>query len=608
MCGIAGMIDPALARSEGEGLLERMLESIRHRGPDNSSMWVDMHVWLGHNRLSIIDLTDAANQPMAYDDLVIVYNGEVYNYVEIKEELVRKGRRFRTTSDTEVILAAYKEWGPDCVQRFMGMWAFAIWDKTKSELFCSRDRFGIKPFYYIHDGDKFYFGSEYKPLKLSPLFDGKFNYRQISRGLWIDNMFSCGDESYFECLKVLPERSNLIFKDGKLSVSEYWDIDPHKKFRGTFEEKTSEFSKLFRNSVRLHMRSDVAVGISLSGGLDSSSIASVIGADQPELRIKSFTIYYEGNDERPLVNKIVATYPNVEPVYYSPSDEEVAEAFDVAATMHDVPFPHSPAISSYFVMKVAKQHGIKVMLDGQGSDEYLAGYSPFDMLIGGKIRNLNLIQALKALRWCADTHRLELRDTWRLAQNSLRMAVTDERTLYDTEYHQGCAMLGSTNGTPFDLKEFDASRLKQHLYHLMYARPLPALLHYGDRMSMAFSIENRVPFLDHRLVEFAHSLQDDDLLFVGISKYILRKALQGILPKVIVEQRMKQQFRGREIVKWLRGPLRYLVERRFDFDRLRIVDPVKVNALVSGFKKGDNSRAELVWKLVQLNHWAAQQA
>jgi asparagine synthase (glutamine-hydrolysing) len=608
MCGIAGMIDPALGRNEGERLLGRMLESIRHRGPDNSSMWIDMPVWLGHNRLSIIDLTDAANQPMEYDDLVIVYNGEVYNYVEIKEELVRKGHRFRTTSDTEVILAAYKEWGVDCVQRFMGMWAFAIWDKTKRELFCSRDRFGIKPFYYIHDRDKFYFGSEYKPLKLSALFDGRFNYGQMSRGLWIDNMFSHGHESYFECLKVLPERSNLIFKDGRLSVSEYWDIDPHKKFRGTFEEKTSEFNKLFRNSVGLHMRSDVAVGISLSGGLDSSSIASVIGADQPELRIKSFTIYYDGNDERPLVNKIVDSYPNIEPIYYSPSDDEVAAAFDVAANMHDVPFPYSPAISSYFVMKLAKQHGIKVMLDGQGADEYLAGYSPFDMLIGEKIRKLNLIQALKTLRSHSDTHHLELRDTLRLAQNSLRMALTDEPALYNAEYHQSCTMFGSPNGTAFGLKEFDASRLKQHLYHLMYGRPLPALLHYGDRMSMAFSIENRVPFLDHRLVEFAHSLEDDDLLFVGMTKYILRKALRSILPNTIAEQRVKQQFRGREVVKWLRGPLRYLSEHPFDFDRIRILDPVKVQTLMSGFRAGDDSRAQWVWKLVQLNHWAAQQS
>src|SRR3990172_10282747 len=286
MCGIAGIIDPTLNREEGECLLEKMLQSIRHRGPDNSSTWVEMPVLLGHNRLSIIDLSDAANQPMEYDDLVVVYNGEVYNYVEIKDDLIKKGYRFRTTSDTEVILAAYKEWGSDCVKRFVGMWAFAIWDKTKKELFCSRDRFGIKPFYYIHSGDKFYFGSEYKPLKVSPLFDNSFNYQQIARGLLRD-MVSYHDETYFECLKILPERSNLTFKDGQVSVKEYWAINPSRHFKGTLEEAKDRFFYMFRDAIRLHMRSDVEVGGCLSGGLDSSSIASVVATDYREVPFKT---------------------------------------------------------------------------------------------------------------------------------------------------------------------------------------------------------------------------------------------------------------------------------------------------------------------------------
>jgi asparagine synthase (glutamine-hydrolysing) len=242
MCGIAGIIDPHLDQSQGEILLERMLESIRHRGPDNSSKWIEMPVLLGHNRLSIIDLSDAANQPMEYEDLVIVYNGEVYNYVEIKDELIKRGYRFRTTSDTEVILAAYKEWGGECVTRFLGMWAFAVWDKTKRELFCSRDRFGIKPFYYIHSGEKFYFGSEYKPLKLSPVFENKFNHAQIARGL-LEAMVSYQEETYFACLKILPQRSNLLFKNGKVVITEYWDIDPSRIFRGEFSGKERSLSR-----------------------------------------------------------------------------------------------------------------------------------------------------------------------------------------------------------------------------------------------------------------------------------------------------------------------------------------------------------------------------
>ena len=248
----------------------------------------------------------------------------------------------------------------------------------EKELFCSRDRFGIKPLYYVHAGSKFYFGSEYKPLKLSPVFDNAFNYRQISRGLLRD-MVAYHDETYFERLKILPERSNLIFKDGRVSVTEYWDVDSSSKFHGTFEEKKTRFLELFRDSIKLHMRSDVEVGGCLSGGLDSSSIASVIGKDHAGVTFKTFTIYYQGQnamDERHWVSEVVQTYPNIESFYYCPSDDEVAACFDDAITLHDVPIPMSPPISYYFVMKLASQYGMKVMLDGQGSDEYLGGYSP----------------------------------------------------------------------------------------------------------------------------------------------------------------------------------------------------------------------------------------
>jgi asparagine synthase (glutamine-hydrolysing) len=604
MCGIAGIVDPTLSHDHGEDLLTRMLESIHHRGPDNSSRWIDRPVLLGHNRLSIIDLSDAANQPMKLDDLVIVYNGEIYNYVEIKDELTKKGRRFRTNSDTEVVLAAYKEWGSECLQRFVGMWAFAIWDKTKKELFCSRDRFGIKPFYYIHVGDKFYFASEYKPLKLSPLFDNVFNSRQISRGLLLD-LVSYRDETYFEQLKVLPERSNLIFREGRLSVTQYWDLDPSKKFRGTFEDKKNRFRELFRDSVRLHMRSDVEVGSCLSGGLDSSSIASVVSKDHAGVPFKTFTIYYEGErqmDERPWVTKVVTAYPNIQPVYCSPSGDEIAASFAEVMRSHDVPIARSSAISYYFLAKVASQHGIKVIMDGQGSDEYLGGYSPsFDRLIGGYLRKLRLIRALKAL---CSLHNVGRRE---MARKSLLAALKGERKLYADDHLYNCLALGIDSGTEVDLKEFGGSRLRQYLYHLMFATFLPSMLHYQDRMAMAFSIENRVPFLDHRLVEFVHSLQDEDLLFLGQTKYILRASLACFLPEAIADRKDKQAFVGREIILWLRGPLRHLVDCHFDFDRLSMLNCGKVSEILKRFREGDNSQAGLIWKLAGLNYWAQNQ-
>ena len=610
MCGIAGMIDPRLRREEGQVLLEKMLRSIRHRGPDYSSSWVEMPVLLGHNRLSIIDLSDRANQPMAYDGLVIVYNGEVYNYLEIKQELEELGYKFSTTSDTEVILAAYREWGSDCVARFVGMWAFAIWDTAKKELFCSRDRFGIKPFYYIHSDDRFYFGSEYAPLKFSPIFNSVFDLGQISRGLRLG--IACyQDATYFKCLKALPERCNLIFKDGRVSVTPYWDIDGTKKVHGTFEQKREHFRDLFRDSVRLHMRSDVAVGGMLSGGMDSSSIISVIGRDFPSVPLKTFTIYYEGRDqmdERAWAREVTSAYPNLEPVYYAPSDQEVTECFEAASKSHDVPLRSSPAVSSYFVMKLAAERRIKVLLAGDGADEYLAGYWPaYDRLIGGMIKKGRWLKAFKLLEETRKERSLNLASAGLLGLKSVAAAVVREETVWRGRALFLFSHLMTNNHAAWDLRQFHGSRLNQNLYHSLFHTFLPSFLHCMDRMSMAFSIECRVPFLDHRLVEFAFALDDEDKIREGQSKYILRRSMEGVVPDAILTRKDKQPFVGEEMAVWLDGPLRYLIERPLSFDGIDVINQREVRRVVQDFRAGDRSKTWLVWRLATLNHWACSQ-
>jgi len=290
--------------------------------------------------------------------------------------------------------------------------------------------------------------------------------------------------------------------------------------------------------------------------LDSSSIASVVATDYGEVPFKTFSIYYDGEgqmDERPWIREVLNAYPHIQPFYYSPTEEDVAKAFEHAVTLHDVPIPMSPPISCYFVMQLASRNKMKVMLDGQGADEYLGGYSP---------------SLYRLVDWSS---------------------------------------IGFDNGPEFDGMKAGGSRLKQYLLHLMFSNPLPSLLHYGDRMSMAFSIEGRVPFLDHRLVEFVHSLDDESIIFKGIPKYILRSALGKLLPAAIVGRKNKQPFFGGEAAVWLRGPLRNLSDAHFDFDRLRILDADKVGRLVSEFRGGDNSRATTVWKLGTLNYWAQRQ-
>src|SRR4030095_7368383 len=263
------------------------------------------------------------------------------------------------------------------------------------------------------------------------------------------------------------------------------------------------------------------------------------------------------------------SYPNMDPVYCSPSDDEIAASYDHAMRYHDAPMPRSSVISYYFLMKAAAQHGIKVMLDGQGADEYLAGYlSCFKRLIGGYLRKLNIVQALKALRGYAARRNIGRRE---MALEGLLSTIKGERELYMDGFLNDRLSVGFDDDLEFHLRRFSGSPLKQHLYHLMFTTFTPSLLHYEDRISMAFSIENRVPFLNHRLIEFVHSLPDEDLIFLGQTKYILRTSLNGLLPKPIAERVDKQGFFGREIDILLRGPLRYLLEAPFSFDRLSML-------------------------------------
>ncbi|MBK5284565.1 MAG: asparagine synthase (glutamine-hydrolyzing) [Bacteroidia bacterium] len=604
MCGIAGFIDNSLTTDESASLIERMLQSIAHRGPDNRSVWKEMPVVLGHNRLTIIDLSDTANQPMEYKDAVITYNGEIYNYIEIKKELEVKGYTFKTNSDTEVILASYREWGTDCVKKFVGMWAFALWDKRNKTLFCSRDRFGIKPFYYIHTGDKFYFGSEYKPLKIVPVFHSRINLNQVSRGLQL-GWCTYHDETYYEIITQLPEASNLIFKDGKVTIEKYWDLDLSKKFSGSFEKIKQKFFELFTDSIRLHMRSDVEVGACLSGGLDSSSIASSVSTTFPGTKFQTFTIFYSARnevDERPWVNEVIGKYPSLIPHYFSPTDDDISQHFANANYHADVPLSASSHFSQYFVMQLAAKNKIKVLLDGQGSDEMLAGYMhSFYRLFGGYFASLKIGKYATQILSLAIHQKYSPFKIVDVKLKSVLSAFFSEQKLYELEYKNYLPFLSNDEAINFSLDKNDGTRLNNFLYHLMFTTSLPTLLQYEDRNSMAFSIESRVPFLDHRLVEFIFSLSDENKIKNGMTKYVLRNSLKNILPEKIRERKDKKGFVTPGEVRWLRGPLRNLLES--DFSKLDFINQKKAKEVIRQFKEGNNKNANLVWRLATLNDW-----
>ncbi len=605
MCGISGFIDSTIKKDEAEKIISRMLESISHRGPDARDFWIEMPVALGHNRLSIIDLSKDGNQPMHFFDCTITYNGEIYNYIEVREQLRAEGYSFQTQSDTEVILAAYHAYGRECVNKFVGMWAFALWDKKKQELFCSRDRFGIKPFYYILDGGRFYFGSEYKALKQTPIFSNDLNLDQVSRGLQL-GWVCYEDETYYSKLKALPAAHNLIYKNGKIEIEKYWDIDLTKSFSGSEKEKEERFKSLFLDSVKLHMRADVEVGGCLSGGLDSSSIACGISKLFPDLKFKTFTIFYEGKDdvdERPWVDTVLKSCPSLIGYDYTPDIKEIPDSFEKTLFHSDVPITGSSPVSQYFVMKLAKEHRIKVILDGQGSDEYLAGYMhSFYRLIGGLFKNLKWKSLLNEFSIHSQMQGFTIGKSADVLAKGVLAGIKTEDSLYKLEYRNYYPFLSNDKKNNFSLDNKNGSRLNQFLYHLSFNTSLPSLLHFEDRNSMAFSIESRVPFLDHRLVEFVFSLNDSDKFKSGVTKSVLRKSLTGILPDKIRDRRDKKGFVTPGEIKWLRGPLKYLVDG-MDFGKLGFLNITKTKKIINDFSNGNDANSNIVWRSVVLNHW-----
>jgi len=608
MCGISGIIDPKISTEQATKTLGHSLHVMQHRGPDYTGTWADAPVYLGHNRLSILDLDPQSNQPMILDDLVLTFNGEIYNYLELREELKAAGYTFTKQSDTEVIMRAYQHWGAACVSRFLGMWAFAIWDKTEQTLFCSRDRFGIKPFYYLLQGDRFYFASEIKGLKNSPLYSNNLNMRQVARTQqlgWADY----GAETYFQSIKQLEAGHNLVLKGNQVSIQKYWQLTEQPSPYTSAEERIAHFAELFKSSINMHMRADVELGACLSGGLDSSAIVSRVATDFPEVPLKTFTIFYEGPDaynERPWVDEVLKKYPQIENFTHSPKEDELGDAFEKSLFYHDVPTDSSTFISQYFVMQLAGKHNMKVLLDGQGSDEYLAGYfHALYRLVGNQYAKGNFIGGTRKILHHLKNQNFGAAKAIPIVGKSLLSTAMSEQKLYETEFaHYYPYIFTEKMEAPFALEShFNHNKLNDFLYNQVFKTSLPTLLHYEDHNSMAFSIESRVPFLDHRLVEHAFQSPDEEKINKGVTKYLLREALKDVLPTPTYNRLDKKGFVTPGETRWLRGNLSWLLEKPMTLD---FIDKKKAQAEIAKFKAGDNTNAKWLWRLVVLNEWAGR--
>ena len=598
MCGIAGQF--VLNGEEADAdLVAAMAERLRHRGPDGEGTYFSGPVGLAHRRLAIIDLSDEGRQPMANEDgsLWIVFNGEVYNYLELREDLRALGHRFATATDTEVVLHAYEEWGRDCLHRFNGMWAFAIWDNRRRELFCARDRLGVKPLYYTLAGESFLFASEIKALLAHPAVGRRPNDRMLSTFLAWGVADHTGETMYDGIFQLRPAHSIVVSAEGAGEPERYWGLAMNAAPGGADDDAAAgRVRDLLTDAVRLRLRSDVPVGTCLSGGIDSSTITFLINdllrAEHPESvgdRQKTFSVCFDDPrfDESRHIDTVVAA-TEVASHRITPDTEGLWEDIGRLLYMQDEPFASLSIYAQYCVMRLASDE-VKVVLDGQGADEQLAGYIAYQMpYVRGLLRQGRVLAALREAVGGAQHHRSFF--SWAIRQSLVR---SERRGLLRGDAPEVLRYAGS---------------LDEVLAREITASNLPLLLHWEDRNSMAFSIEARVPFLDYRLVEYLAGLPLDQKIRGGVTKYVLRRAIRGLVPDAVRCRMDKMGFVTPEEA-WMKDELRPHILDLFstpEFSRRPYWDAELVLQNYREFLDGKSEYSTEFWRIACAEVWLRQ--
>lgn len=648
MCGIAGVVD--FKNQQASRHIATMTDTIRHRGPDDEGFALfqkdtfqsargkdtpsELHhlpdiatlknypaiVALAHRRLSILDLSPAGHGPLASADeqIWITYNGEVYNYLELRAELETLGHAFQSGTDTEVIVAAYRQWGTACMERFNGMFSFGLWDRANNRLFCVRDRFGVKPFYYYFKDGYFAFASEIKALVANPEIPSCTNDEKIYNYL-VNGAIVSDENTFFQDIQQLPGSHALTIEaDGTFKLWRYYDFDYQTHFTGkNYPEQVEAFRDLLTDSIRLRLRSDVAVGTSLSGGLDSSSVVTlanhlleheqginraVIGNQQ-----RVFCAVYDGEkfDEKQYMDAVIEQ-TGAAPHFTRPTAQKLWEQLPRLLWHQDEPFNSTAIFAQYCVMELTRQNNVTVLLDGQGGDEVLGGYHFYygyylaNALRAGKLNRF--IRELQGAREIANARWLPT-----LAITGYNLAP---KPLQNLGWKLGGANMQSNKPIAPELIASDfrgTSQIKhnayptlaQKLYDDVWHTNLPALLRYEDRNSMAFSIEARVPFLDYRLVEFAFSMSADAHIRDGWTKIVLRDAMKGKLPEKIRLRRDKEGYTTPQS-RWL-TELTPQINTMF-LDNVRAKKYLSPQA-IQKLQSPDAHRLNGLWRLVNLEGW-----
>ena len=583
MCGIFGAVFLDQS-SKHKREVENAIGKVYHRGPDGQGAVYDDRVALAHRRLAIIDVHPRSNQPMTFRNQTIVFNGCIYNYQEIREELLLKGYIFQTKSDTEVILAAYHCWQEKCLERFNGMWAFIIYDHKEQCLFGSRDRFGIRPLYYTRRGNQFLFASEIKQfyeingwspsLNMTQAYDYlNFGYQNHTRETFFEGIFQILPSSYFK----------YKIGDDKIEFHSYYDLE--QRIENTACDKTSmfkTFDSILSQSVIWRTRSDVALGSSFSGGLDSSAVAIKLTENSKD-PIHTFTVDFkeEAYSEKEFVVALNEQYNLVQHLVY-PERSDLFNDLDEVTWHQEQPVTSPSVWAQFYLFQAAHAADIKVMLDGQGADEILAGYDKFYITHFKSMVYSNPFKLVPELIGFFRKHRWDWSENLKLYGFYQRKLKRETAPWINFEPNRPSIQRGPENS------------LKQVSLNLIQQVGLPALLHYEDRNAMAHGIESRLPYLDHELVEFCLALPDHMKIYQGKRKYILREVMKNKLPSSIYNRYDKMGF-VTPLEKWLvdhndefKNELRESVER---------IKPLVTNHILQ------NKYVRAWWRVISFARW-----
>ena len=561
MCGINGSISlnnsfDSNSQNNIKSKINRMNDLILHRGPDSDGIYYKNPICFGFRRLSIIDLSDHANQPMLSNDgeIVIVFNGEIYNYIELKKELINKGYKFNTNSDTEVIINSYIEYGERCVEKFNGMWAFAIYDFRIHKLFCSRDRLGVKPFYYCFHKNLLFFSSELKALHgACNLTDA--NRSKVYEYLAYGHRINDGETFFKDCHELLPG-TNMVYENEKFNFNKYWKLEENQFQHNLDLNLHEEFSQLLENAVKLRYRSDVPVALMLSGGLDSSAIAKVTDnlIEKGELKQTDIHAYIASfpnfkDDETAIARELIKTCKHIKLHEIIIDKKNLVNDFEKIIYGFDNPVGSYSCIAHHNIMEACKKQGIKVVLNGQGSDEAYAGYIRY-------ISGAHLLDLLLSLDkgFLKEFHDLNTQNKYSkpfLIGQIIKSIINPTSASYLRAKYQEKSIACfnkdfiKENYSHYNSEykfSFKGNNFNRYLLNRINHQGLNSILHYEDFSSMQESIEIRSPFVDYRLMEFGFSIPTELKFKNGVTKIIQRETIGKMLPDSITKARKKIGF------------------------------------------------------------------